>query len=153
MDVNIINPFLTACENAFVNMFNLAPQHKDPYLLDAKSGHTWEISGLLGLTGDCDGVVAFRLHKILASKMLELSGIKADTPEEREELAKQLVSEFTNIISGNAISQIKNKNISVSPPVVVTGEDHMLSWPKNYPIVAIPFVTKHGPFEVDVCFK
>ncbi|MBQ9494164.1 MAG: chemotaxis protein CheX [Treponema sp.] len=153
MDVRVINPFLTSCENAFSNMFNLTPQHKEPYLLDAKTGHAWEISGLLGLTGDCDGVVAFRLHKILADKMLERSGIKADTIKEREELSKQLVSEFTNIISGNAISEIRDKNISVSPPVVVTGKNHMLSWPKNYPIVAIPFVTSHGPFEVDVCFK
>ena len=71
MDVKIINPFLVSCENAFKNMFDMPPQHKDPYLLDPNAGHAWEISGLLGITGDYNGVVAFRLHKILADKMLE----------------------------------------------------------------------------------
>ena len=75
MDVKIINPFLISCENAFKNMFDMPPQHKDPYLLDPNAGHAWEISGLLGLMGDCNGVVAFRLHKIFADKMLERSSI------------------------------------------------------------------------------
>lgn len=153
MEVSVINPFLTACQNAFINMFSITPQHKEPYLLDIRMGHSWQISGLVGLTGDYNGVVAFRLHKILANKMLERSGIEPETPKERENLAKELVSEFTNIISGNAVSEIKEKNIRVSPPVVVTGEDHQLAWPKNYPIVGIPFVTQHGPFEVDVAFR
>ena len=85
--------------------------------------------------------------------MLDRSGIEIVVASEREELAKQLVSEFTNIIAGNAISEIKNKDIRVSPPVVVAGKDHTLSWPKNYPFVGIPFATQYGPFEVDVCFK
>jgi len=49
--------------------------------------------------------------------------------------------------------EIKNRDIQVSPPVVVAGKDHTLSWPKNYPIIGIPFATQYGPFEVDVCFK
>ena len=71
MDVTIINPFLTACENAFKNMFNVLPDHKAPYLLDVIASRHWEISGLLGLTGDYSGIIAFRLHKVLADKMLE----------------------------------------------------------------------------------
>jgi chemotaxis protein CheX len=153
MDVKIINPFLTSCENAFESMFNLKPAHNNPYLLDVLASHQWEISGLLGLTGDYSGVVAFRLHKILADKMLEISGIKITSPEEKEEMAKGLVSEFTNIIAGNATSSITDKNISVSPPVVIAGKDHTISWPRSYPVVAIPFTTQLGPFEVDVCFK
>lgn len=151
--MEIINPFLTSCENAFESMFNLKPEHKDPYLLDILAGHSWEISGLLGLTGDYSGVVAFRLHRILANKMLEISGVEIGSPEEKDEMARQLVSEFTNIIAGNATSAIKDKTINVSPPVVIAGKDHVISWPRTYPVVAIPFVTQNGPFEVDVCFK
>ncbi|MFA6856946.1 MAG: chemotaxis protein CheX, partial [Treponema sp.] len=76
MDVTVINPFLTACENAFKNMFNLTPEHKLPYLLDVLATRHWEISGLLGLTGDYTGVLAFRLHVVLAAKMLEISGMQ-----------------------------------------------------------------------------
>lgn len=153
MDVKIINPFLTAGLKAFENMFSIVPENKEPYIMKVSSGHPWEISGIIGLTGDYNGVVAFRLHKVLADKMLELSGVVVEKPEEKDELATGLVSEFTNIIAGNAASAVRNANIGVSPPVVVSGHNHTISWPHNYPVIAIPFVTQHGPFEVDVCFK
>ena len=70
-----------------------------------------------------------------------------------EEMEKGLVSEFTNIITGNAVSAIKSKNISVSAPDVRAGENHVIPWPKSTRIIAVPFYTKEGIFEVDICFK
>ena len=64
-----------------------------------------------------------------------------------------LVSEFTNIISGHAVTTLSDYNLDISPPFCVMGHNHMIAWPKNYPVIAIPFVTSYGPFEVDVCFK
>lgn len=153
MDVSVINPFLSACEEAFVTMFNIVPQHKDPYLLNPSATHMWEISGLVAVSGDEIGIVVFRLHKRLAAKMLELSGITLDSPEEKEEMEKGLVSEFTNIITGNAVSAIKNKNITVSAPNVSAGENHVIPWPRTARIMAVPFYTKEGIFEVDICFR
>lgn len=153
MNAKIINPFLSAGLSTFESMFSIAPTNKEPYLLQVDMGHPWEISGLLGVTGDYNGVVAFRLHKVLSLKMLELSGMVIANKDEQEEMATGLVSEFTNIIAGNAVSMIPDVNLKVSPPVTVSGRNHVISWPRNYPVIAIPFVTKHGPFEVDVCFK
>ena len=153
MNAKIINPFLSAGLSTFESMFSIAPTNKEPYLLQVDMGHPWEISGLLGVTGDYNGVVAFRLHKVLSIKMLELSGMVIANKDEQEEMATGLVSEFTNIIAGNAVSMIPDVNLKVSPPVTVSGRNHVISWPRNYPVIAIPFVTKHGPFEVDVCFK
>ena len=42
---------------------------------------------------------------------------------------------------------------NISPPFCVMGHNHVIAWPKNFPVIAIPFVTPYGPFEVDVCFK
>ena len=153
MNAKIINPFLSAGLSTFESMFSIAPTNKEPYLLQVDMGHPWEISGLLGITGDYNGIVAFRLHKILSLKMLELSGMTVANKDEQEEMATGLVSDFTNIIAGNAVSMIPDVNLKVSPPVTVSGRNHVISWPRNYPVIAIPFVTKHGPFEVDVCFK
>ena len=153
MNAKIINPFLSAGLSTIESMFSIAPTNKEPYLLQVDMGHPWEISGLLGITGDYNGIVAFRLHKILSLKMLELSGMTVANKDEQEEMATGLVSEFTNIIAGNAVSMIPDVNLKVSPPVTVSGRNHVISWPRNYPVIAIPFVTKHGPFEVDVCFK
>lgn len=153
MDVKIINPFLSATLNTFQQMFQIASTNKEPFVVDIKTGHPWEVSGLLGITGDYSGIVAVRLHKILAYKLLELSGLKEIPEEEKLELSQELVSEFTNIVSGNAVSSIPGINLNVSPPVTITGKDHIISWPRNYPVVGIPFITPYGPYEVDVCFK
>ena len=152
MDAKIINHFLTEGMNAFEQMFNIKPEPKEPHLLDINAGHPWEISGLLGITGDVKGVVAFRLHKILAGKMLALSGLEC-RPEEYEDTAIGLVSEFTNIIAGHAVSAIKECNLDISPPFCVMGHNHEIAWPKSYPVIVIPFATTYGPFEVDVCIK
>lgn len=152
MDAKIVNLFLSAGLNVFQEMFAIVPTNKEPYILQIDIGHPWEVSGLLGVTGDYSGIVAFRLHKLLSLKMLELTGVVDIAPEEREEMAKQLVSEFINIVSGNAISSI-DADLKISPPVTISGRNHVISWPRNYPVIAIPFVTKYGPYEVDVCFK
>ena len=144
MNVKIINPFLSAGLSVFETMFNLGSTNKEPFLLDVSMGHPWEISGLLGITGDYSGIVAFRLGRTLAYKMLELSGMGEIKEDEKEEMAKQLVAEFTNVVSGNAISSLTDVNLKVSPPVTISGRNHSISWPKNYPVIAIPFITKYG---------
>ena len=153
MDVSTINPFLSACQEAFQTMFNINPQHKDPYLLNPGTTHMWEISGLVKVSGDELGIVVFRLHKRLAEKMLELSGITIDTPEEMETMEKELVSEFTNIITGNAISTIQDKTIFVSAPLIRAGANHLIPWPEKTRIIGVPFYTKQGIFEVDLSFR
>ena len=153
MNVDVINAFLTEGMNAFSTMFGIEANPNKPGLLDPTAlGHQWEISGLLGLTGQYKGIVAFRLHKILANKMLEFSGIEC-SEDERNDVAIGLVSEFTNVISGHAVTALKDYFLDISPPYTIIGQNHVIAWPKNYPVIAIPFTTPYGPFEVDVCFK
>lgn len=153
MDVTIINPFLTATLNMFQSMFSIEAQAGTPYLLGTEVKHRWEISGILGLTGDYQGLVGFRLPRLLADRMLEKSGIVTHSEEERQETVYGMIGELTNIISGNATSAIVGVSIDISPPVVVMGENHHIAWPKTMPVVGIPFTSPNGPFEVDVCFK
>jgi len=153
MDVTIINPFLTAAMNLYTSMFQLEVSAGTPYILGDEIKHRWEISGILGITGDYQGLVGFRLPRILADKMLERSGIITHSEDERQETVYGMVGELTNIISGNASSDISHSTIDISPPVVVYGENHHIAWPKTIPVIAIPFTSSCGPFEVDVCFK
>ncbi len=152
MDAKIINIFLTEGMKTFAEMFKIKAEAKEPHILDIHAGHQWEISGLLGVTGDYKGVVSFRLHKTLARKMLLLSGVHCEE-KEMEDTEIGLVSEFTNIIAGHAVSAVTDHSIDISPPFCVSGHNHVISWPRNIPVIGIPFVTPYGPFEVDVCFK
>lgn len=154
MNVKIINPFLEASSHVIQSMFGLTVASAEPYVVTKTfGGHRWEISGILGLTGEYDGIIAFRLHKVLAIKMLERSGLVFKDEGQREELESGMIAEVTNVISGNAISKIGEYALDIAPPVVIYGENHTISWPRGYPIVGIPFSSNAGPFEIDVCFK
>jgi len=153
MDVTIINPFLTATLNIFQSMFAIEAQAGAPYLLGDALKHRWDISGIIGLTGDYQGLVAFRLPRMLGDRMLEKSGIVTKSEEERLDTVYGMIGELTNIIAGNASSAIVGVSIEISPPVVILGENHHIAWPKTMPVVGIPFTSPNGPFEVDVCFK
>ncbi len=153
MDVTIINPFLTAAMNLFAQMFDLEAQANAPFILEGENKHRWEMSGILGMTGDYHGIVAFRLPRLLADKMLVKTGIHTTTEAERLDTLYGMIGEITNIIAGNAATGISHAAIDISPPVVILGENHEIAWPKALPVIGIPFSTKAGPFEVDVCFK
>jgi chemotaxis protein CheX len=153
MDANIINPFLEATVNMFKQMFDLEAIHGKPFVLDNLVGHRWEISGTLGLTGDAKGVVVIRMHHLLTTRLLEKSGISVNDEEERREILNGMVGELVNVISGNAIGMIEGKNLDISPPMVIQGENHRISWPRIAPVVCVPFRTASGDFEVAVCMS
>ena len=153
MNAAIINPFLTSAVDLFREMFSIQADAGQPYVLTDQTSHNWEISGILGITGDYQGILAFRLPRPLADKLLEKSGVTSDSEEERKDTVNGMVGELTNIISGNAPSKFENVTIDISPPVVVLGENHRIAWPKIGPVMAIPFSTTHGNFEVNVCLK
>lgn len=153
MDVRLINPFLDATINLLNTMFSLEVTPGDPYILENLLGHRWEISGVVGVLGAKRGVVAIRLHHVLVDKLLEKSGVVVSSDDERFDTINAMVGEFINIISGNAISGMSFPGIDISVPMVVQGENHRLAWPKIGPVIAIPFPTAWGNFEVQVCFE
>lgn len=151
MDVKIINPFLVSTVNLFAKMFFLEVHAHDPYLMTNLLSHRWEITGLLGITGSTKGVIAIRFPSLLVDKLLKITGIHVTNEEDREDTINGMVGELINIISGNAISSFVNQNIAVSVPIIIQGYDHRINWPKIAPVVGIPFLTKAGNFEVQVC--
>jgi chemotaxis protein CheX len=153
MEAALINPFLTAAIDIFAKMFGIVAQAGAPYLLGKESVHRWEMSGILGATGDYYGIICFRLHRMLADKMLQKSGIEVFTENERLETSNEMIGELTNIIAGNAATLLSTTSIEISPPAVIIGKNHIIAWPNGIPIIGIPFSTPNGPFEVDVCFR
>jgi chemotaxis protein CheX len=151
MKAELVNPFLTATIELFERTFGIVPQAGEAYLDERASKHRWDISAVMVLTGSAIGVVAIRLTRILADKLLRKSGVEWSSDEERESLCDGMVGELVNIISGNAAGQLADYDIEISVPIVVQGINHTVSWPERAPILAIPFATDYGPFVVNVC--
>ena len=155
MDVTVVNPFLESAINMFEQMFGITPEHGKPFIVTPNANHRWEVSGVIGIVGSTEGILLLRVTRLFAMKLLEKSGITVTDDAERQEVMREMISEFVNIISGNALSRLGDKDIDITPPVTVQGENHSISWPVNAPIIGVPFLTKYGPFEmqINLCTK
>lgn len=153
MDAHIINPFLSATMNLFNRMFGIDAAAAKPFIMDNLLSHKWEITGVLGITGQAKGVVAIRFHSMLVNKLLAKSGVEYKDDDEKEELVSGMVGEFVNIIAGNALGELSDYELDISVPLTIQGPNHRISWPKIAPVMCVPFRTPMGKFEIDVCFK
>lgn len=150
MDVSTINPFLNASINMFEHMFDFTPDYGKPFIVTPGGNHRWEISGIIGLVGESEGLLVLRMTKLFAMKLLEKSEISIVDEQERAQVMREMVSEFVNIISGNALEQLKGKNVSITPPLTIQGVNHTISWPANTPIIGVPFFSNFGTFEMQI---
>jgi chemotaxis protein CheX len=153
MDASIVAAFSKAAKDTFKDMFGLEALESGARELGSSEGHGWDLSGLIGLAGQAQGVVAIRLTQALVAGLLAGSGVAAGGDEERSQLEGGLVGEMTNIIAGSAISAISALNIEIAPPVVVRGPNHKIGWPAIAPVIAISFKLPSGSFEVDLCIR
>lgn len=147
MDNKINERFIDITQNIFKKLFDTDITVGNIYIVEEKK-HQWDISGVVGVVGDFDGVISIRLKNETASKLLEKS--KIDNPEIsiRWNLINDMIGEIVNNIGGNVLSEISKEKFRHSIPITVQGENHLLQWPKAAPIVAIEFIMDYGNLEV-----
>lgn len=153
MDMSHIPPFVQATQEVFAQMFGTQATPEAPRVVDSDDDHEWEISGILGIAGDAQGIIAIRMPLKATDELLRASGVETTDEQERLATATGLVGEIINIIAGNAIGMFDGLDLDISPPVVIKGVAHQISWPQIAPVVAVRFSTAIGPFELGVCFR
>ncbi len=139
--------FIEITQNIFQKLFNTEIEPGEIYTVEKKS-HEWDISGVVGVVGDYEGVVSIRLRQSSASKLLEKSRIDSPEVSVRWNLINDMIGEVVNNITGNVLSKISKNEFTHSVPITIQGENHILQWPKAAPIIAIPFTMEYGILEV-----
>lgn len=152
MDKSLVSVFAEAAKSTFRDMFSLDTTLQGMHELSPSEDHGWDLTGLIGLAGHVQGVVAVRLTGALASRLLSGSGVQPADDAERRQLEGGLVGEICNIVAGAASSAGK-LDFEIAPPVIIRGPNHKIGWPSIAPVVAIAFGVDSGSFEVDVCVK
>ncbi len=150
MDSSIINPFLKTTITTFSQMINVTPTLGKPFLAKPEMKHTWEISGIIGIVGDIEGVLVLRVTEEFASKLLEATGMTFENDEEKTTLTTGIITEIVNVISGNALPLLNANVLDITPPIVIQGINHTISWPSTSPIIGVPFNSDMGPFEIQI---
>ena len=153
METALVAAFSKAAKSVFKDMFGIEATESGARELMGAEDHGWDITGLVGLAGQAQGILAIRLTQSLVASLLEGAGVTVDGTDEIRQLEGGLVGEMTNIIAGSAISSIHDLDIQIAPPVIVRGPNHKIGWPSIAPVIAITFALPKGSFEVDLCIK
>ena len=135
-----IQPFIKVCESVFHDFCKTEVKagrvffvSKDEYVSN------WDISGIIGLSGEASGAVAISLKSVTAfsvTKILtgkEHSSIDSDVTD--------AVGEIINIIAGNVKKNFEEElRVKISLPTIIKGVAHSIVWPSEKTrIICIPF--------------
>ena len=135
-----IQPFIKVSERVFEDFCKTTIKAKkvffverEEYILD------WDISGIIGLSGEVSGAVAISMKDITAFRIAEMLMRKKFSSFEKEVTAS--VGEIINIISGNVKKDFEEElRIKISLPTIITGKAHRIDWPtEKARIICIPF--------------
>jgi chemotaxis protein CheX len=149
MDVRYINPFLTAVQNIFETMINVAYTLGKPSL-KKDNVTTYEISGIIGITGEVNGCVVVSFPESVALQLA--SALLGDELTQVNDDCKDAIGEIANMVAGDAKKRFPAGNTSISVPSVVFGK-HSVSHPRGVPIISIPCKTDAGDFAIEVALK
>jgi chemotaxis protein CheX len=147
MRVEYINTFISSLDNTFRTMLDCNVQRGQPALKDFASPK-FDISGIIGLTGNAIGTVVLSLSEEVALRaashmlMCDCTEINADVID--------AVGELTNMVAGAAKSALEEFHMSVSLPNVITGHDHKIGFPSDVQPIYVPFTTKWGALTLEV---
>jgi chemotaxis protein CheX len=147
MKAEYINPFVNATVEAFDKMLG-CQVHRGALTLKTSRGTNFDISGVIGLSGNAIGTVVLSFSKELALKaagallMTEMTEISDDVVD--------AVGELTNMVAGAAKSKLEELNLSISLPNVITGAGHEIRFPSEVTPICIPFESEWGPLTVEV---
>ncbi len=149
LSVEWINPFIEATEEILNTVAMIEPK-RGKLALKKDSTVEYDVSGIIGITGEAVGSIALSFPKKTALKVVsnftgeEVIGIDADTAD--------AIGELTNMIAGRAKKIFSDKGIKlkISVPNVVIGKNHTITSPKGTPTIVIPFTSEAGDFAIQV---
>ncbi|MBX3360697.1 MAG: chemotaxis protein CheX [Phycisphaeraceae bacterium] len=141
-------PFVSSAENVFSTMLNLQVQVGQPAEVPVVRESAHDVSGIIAMSGDIEGTVALRFPADTAVRVASLfAGIEIDTstPDFAD-----AVGELANMVVGGAKAKFKGKNISISCPSIIVGQNHLVVGSRDAVCVSIPCECECGSFAVDV---
>jgi chemotaxis protein CheX len=152
MNVEFVNPFLSATINVLKTMCFTEVQPGKPFLKKDQTS-CGDVSGIVGITGPPNGSMSLTFSKdCIIQIVANMFGEKF--PEINDDI-KDAVGELSNMISGTARNDLGNNGYAfkTSIPTVVSGPGHEIRHMCKAPTIAIPFKTNGGAFVVEISFE
>ena len=149
LNAKLIMPFVNSTINVFTTMVKIKPEIIKPRLKE-DSGATYDVSGVIGFSGEVVGSVVLSFQMEAAKKLVgALVGGEVD-PNSSD--FADAVGELANMIAGNAKKDL-GCMASIAVPTVIIGQHHRIGRLSDVPCVLIPCHTSEGDFAVEVNIK
>jgi len=135
-----VQPFMKTSESVFQQLLNTEIKAGRVYFVDVEEFEkNWDISGIIGLSGDVSGAVVISFKEDTACRVTHMLTGKEHTDLDR--FVTDTTGEIINIIAGNVKKFYENElRIKISLPSIVKGKSHTIVWPSDKArIICIPF--------------
>ena len=135
-----IQPFIDGCEEVFRNLCNTEIKPGRPFFVSKDEFETiWDVSGIIGLSGEANGAVAISLKENTAFRLTNILTGKEYTTIDN--VVTDALGEIVNIIAGNVKNVFEKKHrIKITMPSIIKGKAHSIVWPSDRArIICIPF--------------
>ncbi|MHC5067010.1 MAG: chemotaxis protein CheX [Planctomycetota bacterium] len=152
MQVSVIQGFSLAMVETLQQMCGIDIQPGVPHAKD-HSSTTYGISGVLGLSGEVQGILAITFPEEVALSVI--SSFTGDTYADITSDVVDGVKELANIVGGAAKTKIEAKGFKygISLPKVVVGYNYITTPGPGTRVVIIPFKCDYGEFVLDIAIK
>ncbi|MDR2553689.1 MAG: chemotaxis protein CheX [Treponema sp.] len=139
-----IKPFIDVCVNVFKEFLGEELKVGRPYFSEVSAVKDWDISAVIGLTGEARGAVVISMKKPLAIKVT--GAITGSQHTGLDDDVVDAIGEIVNIIAGNAKKGLEETfRLVISLPTIVEGKEHSIKWPNSQArIMCIPFDIFNG---------
>lgn len=134
-----IQPFIDVCISVFKDFLQCDLKAERIFFVEKDDFHDWDISGIIGLTGEARGAVAISMKKETALKITSLlTGMEHMNIDDE---VTDAMGEIINIIAGNVKKYLEEMfKLVISLPTIVKGKAHTVVWPNEKTrVVCIPF--------------
>jgi chemotaxis protein CheX len=134
-----IQPFIDVCKNVFKEFVGCDLSADRPYFEEKETINDWDISAVIGLTGEARGAVVISMKTTLAIRLTDI--LTESTHTELDEEVVDAIGEIVNIIAGNVKKNLEESfRLIISLPTIVQGKEHIIKWPNGQVrIICIPF--------------
>ncbi len=134
-----VQPFIDTCSSVFESFLSLSAKPQMPFFIERSETTNWDVSGLIGLSGEAEGAVAISMKEDFACYVATL--LTGEEHSTMDELVVDGIGEIINIIAGNVKKDLEEMyKLVISLPTIVKGQKHETIWPnKNARAVCIPF--------------
>lgn len=133
MDERQLQVFINGILRYFAQFTKRAAEVGAPYLIPTRSAPAYDMTGIIGVSGNRKGCVYFTAPRALLKNALEDIG----EPDIDEDMMLDLAGEIANTISGNARGEF-GREFLISVPVVVCNALDRVRLPKTVRSFVIP---------------